>query len=175
LPNPLRRRVLRIWEISETERRELVEPLVRAHAGEYARQALTIDEVHLLARTRLVSFGSHTVRHPSLTQCDVGQLEEELRGSKDSIESWTGRPVNSLAYPRNHFDGRERDALALGGYELAVTVEERVYRPGLDDAYYVPRLVVGEDSFFSANVCKMVAAWKPYINWARRIPSSVRG
>ena len=174
LPDPLRRSVLRIWGIPETERRELVEPLVRGHVGEYTRQALTIDEVQSLAESGLVSFGSHTVRHPSLPQCDAGQLEEELRDSKDSIEAWTGRPVKSLAYPRNQFDGRERTVLVRCGYELAATVEERAYRPGLDDAYFVPRLAVGEDSFFSANICKMVGAWRPYVGWVQRPLSIVR-
>jgi len=162
LPDPFCRSVLRIWDLLETERRAIIEPVLRRHRGEYARQALTIDEVQKLSRSPLVSFGSHTVGHPSLPRCDSVQLDDELRVSKKSIEEWTGSPVNVLAYPRNEFDGREKDALRRNGYELAVTVEERPYRPAEDDAYYVPRLVVGDDSFFSANVCKMVGVWRPY-------------
>jgi len=168
LPDPFRWAVLRIWDLPDAERRKVVEPVLRRHQGEYARQALTVDEVQTLARSPLVSFGSHTVSHPSLPRCDSSQLEEELRISKKSIEGWTGRPVRAFAYPRNEFDGREKDALLRNGYELAATVEERAYCPAEDDAYYVPRLVVGHDSFFSANVCKMVGAWKPYVDWARR-------
>ena len=175
LPHPLRSSVLRIWDLPETERREIVEPVLRRHQMEYARQALTIDEVQKLARSPLVSFGSHTVSHPCLPRCDSGQLEDELRVSKKSIEGWTDRPVKVLAYPRNEFDGREKDALLRNGYELAVTVEERAYCRAEDDAYYVPRLVVGDDSFFSANVCKMVGAWRPYVDRVRRIKSAVSG
>jgi peptidoglycan/xylan/chitin deacetylase (PgdA/CDA1 family) len=168
LPDPFRRSVLRIWDLPETERREIIEPVLHRHRGEYARQALTIEEVQTLARSPLVSFGSHTVGHPSLPRCDAGQLEDELRVSKKSIEGWTGRPVKVLAYPKNEFDGREKDALLRNGYELAVTVEERAYCRAEDDAYYVPRLVVGDDSFFSTNICKMVGAWRPYVDWVRR-------
>ena len=169
LPARFRRSVLRIWNIPEAERREIVEPVLHRYRGEHARQALTLEEVQSLARSPLVSFGSHTVGHPSLPQCDSEQLEEELRLSKDSIEEWTGRPVKTFAYPRNQFDGREKDSLIRNGYELAVTVEERAYCRTQDDAYYVPRLVVGEDSFFSANICKMVGAWRPYVDWVRRV------
>lgn len=169
LPEPFRRSVLRIWDLPERERREIVEPVLRRHRGEYARQALTIEEVQKLARSALVSFGSHTVSHPSLPRCDSAQLDDELRVSKRSIEGWTDRPVKVLAYPRNEFDGREKDVLLRHGYELAVTVEERAYCRAEDDAYYVPRLVVGEDAFFSANICKMVGAWRPYVDWARRL------
>jgi len=56
LPDPFRHSVLRIWDLPETERREIVEPVLRRHQGEYARQALTIDEVQKLARSPLVSF-----------------------------------------------------------------------------------------------------------------------
>lgn len=58
------------------------------------------------------------------------------------------------------------------GYELAATIEERAYRLGVDDSYFVPRLVVGEDSFFPATICKMVGAWRPNVGWAPR-PSFV--
>jgi len=175
LPHPLRSSVLRIWDLPETERREIVEPVLRRHQMEYARQALTIDEVRHLARSPLVSLGSHSVGHPSLPRCDSAQLDDELYASKKSIEGWTGRPVKTFAYPRNEFDGREKDALRRNGYELAVTVEERAYCYAEDDAYYVPRVVVGEDSFFSANVCKMVGAWRPYVDWARRIKPPAPG
>jgi len=175
LPIPFRHSVMRIWDLPERERREIVEPVLRRHRGEYARQALAVDEVQKLARSPLVSFGSHTVGHPCLPRCDSGQIEEELRVSKQSIEGWTGRPVKVFAYPRNEFDGREKDALLRNGYELAVTVEERSYCSAEDDAYYVPRLVVGDDSFFSTNVCKMLGAWKPYVDWARRPGPAIPG
>jgi peptidoglycan/xylan/chitin deacetylase (PgdA/CDA1 family) len=175
LPKAFRSRVMRVWDLPETLRRELVEPLLRRHAGEYSRQALTAEEVRTLARMPLVSFGSHTVRHPRLPRCDAGQLDEEFRTSKRQIEDWTRRPVRILAYPRSEFDGREEEALVRNGYEMAVTVEERVYRPGADNPYYVPRIVVGEDSVFSANVCKMVGAWRPYVGWARKIRAAVFG
>jgi peptidoglycan/xylan/chitin deacetylase (PgdA/CDA1 family) len=175
LPDPYRRSVLRIWDLPERERREIVEPVLRRHQGEYARQALTIDEVQTLARSPLVSFGSHSVGHPCLPRCDLSQLEDELRVSKKAIEGWTGRPVRVFAYPRSEFDGREKEALLRNGYDLAVTVEERAYCCTEDDAYHVPRLAVGNDSVFSANVCKMVGVWRPYVDWARRIEGAVPG
>jgi poly-beta-1,6-N-acetyl-D-glucosamine N-deacetylase len=168
LPGALRRHPLGIWDIPEGRRRAIVEPLVKRHLGEYERQALTVEEVHDLARHPLVSFGSHTVRHPSLPACDPAQLEEELRASRATIESWTQDRVWSFAYPKDRSDPRQREAVARAGYALAVTVGERVYNPGSDDAFFVPRLVVGEDSAFSANICKMVGAWRRYIRMLPR-------
>ena len=140
-PQPFRSRIRLLWNLPESRRREIVEPLLRRHASEYSRQALTVEEVRTLARIPLVSFGSHTVRHPSLPHCDPSQLDEELRVSKRDIEDWTGQPLRILAYPKGDFSGREEEALRRSGYDLAVTTEERVYSPRVDGA--LPRSETG--------------------------------
>lgn len=174
LPGPFRHRVLTLWDVPEAERRLLVEPVLERHARECPRQALTVDEVRRLGRSPFVAFGSHTVHHPALPRCDETQRKEELVDSRLAIESWTGARVASLAYPKNLFDGIAGDELADSGYELAVTVEERIYRPDRDEPYRVPRFVVGEDSYFSANICKMVGAWGPYADGMARFAALLR-
>jgi poly-beta-1,6-N-acetyl-D-glucosamine N-deacetylase len=175
LPPPFRSRPRLLWSLPEGQRKKLTEPVVSRHNAQYERQALSIEDVRALSRNQLISFGSHTVHHPSLPNCDATQLDEELAVSKRQIEGWTDRPVGLFAYPGGRCDGREEDALARNGYELAVTTTGRVYRPGADSAYFVPRLEVGDGSRPSADACKMVGAWIPYVDWARKIRAAIFG
>jgi poly-beta-1,6-N-acetyl-D-glucosamine N-deacetylase len=173
LPPPFRSRPRLLWTVPEAQRARLVEPVVRRHRAEYERQALAIADVQALSKTPFVSFGSHTLHHPSLPNCDADQLEEEIAVSKQRIEDWTDRPVRAFAYPGGRFDGREENALIRHGYDLAVTTSGRVYRPVVDRAYLVPRLEVGDASYPSTDHCKMVGAWIPYVNYVRRIRAAV--
>jgi peptidoglycan/xylan/chitin deacetylase (PgdA/CDA1 family) len=175
LPPPFRRRPKLLWSLPEWQRAKLAEPIVSRHIAQYERQALSIDDVQTLSRNPLVSFGSHTVHHPSLPNCDATQLDAELAVSKRQIEDWTDSPVGLFAYPGGRFDGREEDVLVRNGYELAVTTTGRVYRPGVDSSYFVPRLELGDGSYPSADACKMVGAWIPYVGWARKIRAAAFG
>lgn len=81
--------------------------------GLRGKQHLDWDEVRGLHQAG-ISFGSHTVNHPQL--CDLGwsEIEFELRGSKEAIESQlsrsAGQPVNGSTEPttppRHHLPHR---------------------------------------------------------------------
>jgi peptidoglycan/xylan/chitin deacetylase (PgdA/CDA1 family) len=63
--------------------------------------------------------GSHTRRHPRLTQLDDDDLERELRESRTACEEALGRPCRALAYPYGDVDARVVRAAAQAGYAAA--------------------------------------------------------
>jgi len=90
-----------------------------------------------------MTFGSHTRTHPNLRAVALGDMEEELRGSKCQIEDAIGRPVTSLAYP---YGGYSLDVKRLAGqcFTIACTTTLDFVRLGSDrlalerlDTYYL--------------------------------------
>ena len=167
LPSPFCDSPERLWQVPETQRKRVVDPLLKAAREHDRREALKPSEISWLSRHPLVTFGSHTVAHPNLLRCDEEQLASEVGASRQRIEEWTGAPVRAFAYPRGSFGAREVDAVSREGYEVAATTRSARYRPGTDSPFTVPRVELGDDSATAANVAKMVGLWRPLTGWAR--------
>lgn len=97
-----------------------------------------------------ISFGSHTVTHPQLHDCDDGSIKREVWESKQTIEHNLGSPIQSFAYPYAFpeadadFKSRLRDELNQAGYENGVCTT--IGRPGKSsDPFFLKRLPVNSD------------------------------
>lgn len=73
--------------------------------------------------------GSHTCSHPDLTELDPAAVERELRDSRAACEGELGRPCTTLAYPYGAHDPTVVQSARDAGYELAVTLGERLLEP----------------------------------------------
>ena len=73
---------------------------------------------------------SHTVTHPHLEQIPLTQLENELKGSKDYLES-LGLYVDSIMYP---YGGSNKNVLDMAKkyYRAGFGSEQGINRPALD-------------------------------------------
>lgn len=91
----------------------------RADADEYA--LLTWEQIRMMARSGLVSFGSHTAEHTILTNVDLQTVEWEMRTSKQKIESETGNTAAAFAYPSGAFNDSVKRIAREVGYQIAVT------------------------------------------------------
>jgi peptidoglycan/xylan/chitin deacetylase (PgdA/CDA1 family) len=131
------------------------------------REALTVSELVQIARYPEVTIGSHTVSHAVTVCCTSEELRVELGDSRRTLESWTGRPVKSFAYPEGRFDGREVQALVEAGYELAATTEISFIN-SKTNPHRVPRFGVGDDVSFPEAICAMVGVWQPVIGALKR-------
>ena len=63
--------------------------------------------------------GSHTRRHPRLTELAEPALHDELRGSKKDCEEHLDVPCRALAFPYGAVDDRVVEAARAAGYEAA--------------------------------------------------------
>jgi len=59
---------------------------------------------------------SHSRTHPRLPDLSAAQIEDELRGSKDDLESALGRPVTQFSIPGGAYDDRVIDIARRSGY-----------------------------------------------------------
>ncbi len=65
--------------------------------------------------------GSHTHRHVPLTHEGRDRVREELRTSREMLETRLGTPVRHFAYPDGRFDAAVVDEVAAAGYRYAYT------------------------------------------------------
>lgn len=93
----------------------------------------------------VVEIGSHSRTHPQLSQLDDAALSTELRGSKEDLEAWLGRPVRHFAYPSGDHDPRVVDAVERAGYASAWTTEPRAASAS-DDPFRMPRVAIDDEA-----------------------------
>ena len=60
---------------------------------------LGVEDIERMAQEGVVNFGSHTVNHYGLGNCDEEVIYNELLMSKKAIEEWTGKPCLALSLP----------------------------------------------------------------------------
>lgn len=111
-----------------------------------AKECLTLSEVREL-HSQGISIGSHTATHPELKLLKQDEVENELSGSKKTLEDVLGAPVRSFAYP---FAFPEADRglvtclaniLSRCGYENGVSTILGTAKAGAN-RWFLPRLPV---------------------------------
>jgi len=70
-----------------------------------------------------IDIESHTVNHPKLNQLTYDKQLSELKESKETLESITGKKVDSIAYPFGDFNDDSVKAAKDSGYTLAFTTK----------------------------------------------------
>lgn len=82
-----------------------------------------------------ISFGSHTMTHPILSNLSLSDIEWELKASKKIIEQHIGKEVGFLAYPNGKSSDYNETAIQLAnqiGYKAAVTTLPNPNNPSTD-------------------------------------------
>ncbi len=92
-----------------------------------------------------VSIGAHSRTHPDLRACGPGELEGEVRGSKEDLEDLLGTPVTSFAYPTGLINDVVVAAVAAAGFTSAVTAGHGWWRPA-SEPLLIPRSFVEDFS-----------------------------
>jgi peptidoglycan/xylan/chitin deacetylase (PgdA/CDA1 family) len=111
------------------------------------RLMLDWDGVRALADAG-IEIGSHAVSHGILSRMSLADAEEEIRASKQRLESEIRRPIAGFAFPnggREDFLAEHLTGLRRAGYRYACTAETGCNAPGCD-AYQLRRIGVGNDS-----------------------------
>jgi peptidoglycan/xylan/chitin deacetylase (PgdA/CDA1 family) len=93
-----------------------------------------------------VSFGAHTVTHPVLGGLPVSQLQNEIFGSKKTVEDRIQVPVRHFAYPFGKpadFGCDAKRIVQAAGFQTAVTTISGVNGPE-QDPFELKRLNLDE-------------------------------
>jgi peptidoglycan/xylan/chitin deacetylase (PgdA/CDA1 family)/CelD/BcsL family acetyltransferase involved in cellulose biosynthesis len=115
------------WKLSEAQRicgaSELFRALRVPPDLNLHNVMLNWDEIRQMSKHNM-RFGAHTVTHPVLSKLCRGRLEEEIVGSKQTIENRLQLPVRHFAYPfggQSDFSAESKCAVQQAGFETAVT------------------------------------------------------
>jgi peptidoglycan/xylan/chitin deacetylase (PgdA/CDA1 family) len=144
---------LKAMEVGEKEKR-----LAELHQALGGQSLVTLDspyatmnweEIEQLARTGLVSFGSHTHTHQILSRCSLERQHGELSISRDILREHLGG-ADFFAYPNGSwtdFTEDTKNLLVELGYRCGLATV-----PGLNSAganlYELRRIPVGADTSF---------------------------
>jgi peptidoglycan/xylan/chitin deacetylase (PgdA/CDA1 family) len=94
-------------------------------APEAGLRFMTADAVRDLARDPLIEIGSHTRKHPLLTNASPEEAYDEMASSKRDLEELLGTEVSSFAYPHCKYSPACPSAAERAGYVSAVTCGKR--------------------------------------------------
>lgn len=124
------------------------------------KEAMTIEEVQEIAKSPYITIGSHTVSHPILPKCSDEKALAEISESKNKIESWIQKTVDSFAFPNGSFSQREVQMLKQNGFLLSFTTQPKyLTQASLIEMYRLPRFEVLENVSFAENICRMSGVW----------------
>ncbi|AFL87566.1 putative xylanase/chitin deacetylase [Terriglobus roseus DSM 18391] len=73
--------------------------------------------------------GSHTASHSFLPQCSPSRMQEELLGSRRTLEDHIGQHVRTISLPGGRCNEAVLRACAIAGYEVVYTSQPGYYRP----------------------------------------------
>lgn len=100
---------------------------------------LNWSDVRLMS-TSGISFGSHTHTHRICENSTHDEIEDELITSKHKIESATGKPIDSFAYPNARYKGDEHLILKKTGFRYAFRLHNKAINASTDQ-FYMPRFI----------------------------------
>jgi peptidoglycan/xylan/chitin deacetylase (PgdA/CDA1 family) len=111
----------------------------------YSGLCLSWDEIKKLSKNRLITIGSHSHTHSSLSHLDDEKVKSELIQSKKLIEKNINNSVHHLAYPfGTQTDVSEREfqyANDVGHYSAVVTRPNKINDS--TDLFSIPRISAG--------------------------------
>lgn len=88
--------------------------------------------------------GSHSHRHPQLDLLPAGELDDEIRGSRQQLGELLGHEIQGFCYPHGFYSRRVRRAVIRAGYDYACAVNHRL-SPENEDIYALSRIIVTSD------------------------------
>ena len=132
------------------------------------REALTIQDLCEISKSKYITIGSHTVTHPILPMCTDEESLFEIKESKRKLENILKTQVDHFAYPNGDFSLREVNYLKNNGYSLAFsTIPKYLTKENIVDRYTLPRFELLENASFAENICRMTGIWfvnNPFTN-----------
>ncbi|MBF0520717.1 MAG: polysaccharide deacetylase family protein [Nitrospirae bacterium] len=104
------------------------------------RELMDWDDINFL-KEKAIDFGAHSKTHPDLPKLSESDLETEIRGSKDDIESKLSIPIDFFCYPYGSYDDKVTASVKRAGFKAAFTTKKGYVRTG-DKPYEFNRMSI---------------------------------
>lgn len=102
---------------------------------------MTTDMTKEMNASPFIEVGSHTVDHKSLAYLTNEQIEQELKQSKEDLESMLNTKIKVLAYPKGSYDNRVIN-IAKKYYDYALSTNNGMENPEYLNKYTLNRIYV---------------------------------
>lgn len=116
----------RILNLDQTNLQEELKAMFARYAIDWnepiRKEAMSWEQVRLLAHHSLCTIGGHTISHPALSQLTADEACREIKGGIDRIARETDLPVSYFAYPYgtpNEIGEREYQIIKDCGIKMA--------------------------------------------------------
>lgn len=133
------------------------------------RPRLNEEELRTLARSPLITIGSHAKTHRKFTELAPEEMKKEARDSAEQLERTLDKRPRFFAYP---FGARSEGAESVVkevGYEAAFGITEGLIRRG-DDPFRLKRVQIDGTMNFLLFCFRLTSA----VDWNRRIVDALR-
>jgi peptidoglycan/xylan/chitin deacetylase (PgdA/CDA1 family) len=131
-----------MYEAIEKECPRLEEHAPAAAIADYA-EGMTLEQIAELAADPLFEVGMHTADHPYLSKCSSQEIATQLADNKQWIESLTGKPCRSVAYPLGDFNGGVLDECGKLRVQYGFSTDRRLEG---DPDLQIPRVGIYQTS-----------------------------
>lgn len=121
---------------------------------------MTFDVLKKVVVDPLVTIGSHTRRHPILSNLEPAQQYDEIAHCAEMVSSLV-EGESFFAYPNGKaedYDENTASILKSLGFRAAVTTNDRAAKPA-DDRYSIPRIGFSEGDSVSRILLKCSIPW----------------
>jgi peptidoglycan/xylan/chitin deacetylase (PgdA/CDA1 family) len=110
---------------------------------------LTVPQINAMTKNR-ITFGSHTMTHPTLSEIPEKDAEEEIRNSKNVLVTRFNLNVEYFAYPKgkkNTYNKKIKLFVEEAGYTAAFSTENKAVGVN-NDLYDIGRIGIRECPMF---------------------------
>ena len=104
---------------------------------------LSLEDAKHLVNHPLITFGSHTLSHPNLSEISQNQARAEIIKSKENLEKALGRNIYYFSYPSGFFNQEIVKLVEEAGYRLAFTTARKRLMGEPETFYSMTRIKVG--------------------------------
>ncbi len=116
---------------------------------------LTWEQISIMDKSGLVTFGAHTRNHPNLPDISQARIVDEIRGSKADLEQHLGKTTYWFAYPYGSYSASIMQTVQDAGFRgAASTVYGAVQRR--NNMFLFPRIMV-DGRFSLDNLTKRIS------------------
>jgi len=107
---------------------------------------LNADQIRQMQESGLIEFGSHTLNHKNLVTIPAEEAQNEIKVSKEEVESIIGTECRAFAYPYGKYNEKIVKMAEDAGYENATIVKRGFFEKG--DPFMIKRVgILGTESF----------------------------
>lgn len=144
-------------KLSNNTRDSIIQEIRNIHKNDIENERLLMDwdEISDLHKSKIITFGSHSVNHVLLDQIDIFNQKYELEKSKEVIENKLEITCPFFAYPNGNYNKSIKEKIKDYRYQAAFTTKRDFIRKNID-LFEMPRIGMHED----VSNCPELLLWR---------------